>query len=312
MSDIQEQVLAALRTILGDPTRYGLTWRRLPATVVSASDLSAVTVILDGDDAANVVPVVSLIGGVALGDRVMVDIVPPSGAYIIGQSSVTGHRAYRYLETVSFTATTTVDPADYAGVVAVRQSMVGGGGGGGGSATTGVGTCASAGGGGGAGYSESFILLSDIGNSVDGWVVTVGTGGAGGAAGANVGVAGTNSSAGGYAAAAGNGGLQGTVGAGLSTSAGGQGGGASGNLRVGNGEDGGNGFRGGGIAQGTGTGGGSLWGGGRRSNTGNNGGAGSNGYVYGGGGSGSYLQASQTQVAGGNGANGLVVWDLFV
>lgn len=311
MSD-RETILAAIKEILGDPYRYGLTWRRLPATVVDASDSTDVSIVLDGDEDDNIVSAVSLLGGGKVGDRVMVDVVPPAGLYIIGQTSATPYPAYRYLETVTFTSTTVGTSTDYIGIRGFRQRLVGAGGGGGGSATTGVGTCASAGGGGGGGYSESFLTFDDINTSSDGWTVTIGALGTGGAAGANAGNAGTNTTAGGFAAAGGAGGLQGTVGAGLSTSAGGNGGGASGNILASNGDDGGNGFRANGIAQGTGIGGASVLGGQRKTNTGNNGGAGQSGRVQGCGGSGSYLQASQTQVAGGDGTAGWASWDLFI
>jgi hypothetical protein len=64
--------------------RLGLVWKKRPATIVSpeSDDPTGVTAIMDGDTVA--INVYSLIGLVPLGARVMCDIVPPSGIYIVG------------------------------------------------------------------------------------------------------------------------------------------------------------------------------------------------------------------------------------
>lgn len=82
--------------LLGDPgvtqvtelirlaDRFGLTWGRRPGTVTSVSSpftAREASVRMDGDDTG--VTVVSLAGNLAVGDRIMVDRVPPAGLYAI-------------------------------------------------------------------------------------------------------------------------------------------------------------------------------------------------------------------------------------
>jgi hypothetical protein len=97
--ETQGLVAAGIREVLDNPTRYGLIWRRLPATVVDGSTVTSVTVIIDGDDQE--LTVTSLIGTLDPDQRVMVDVVPPSGMYIIGlQGALPGYRFLTVGETV--------------------------------------------------------------------------------------------------------------------------------------------------------------------------------------------------------------------
>jgi hypothetical protein len=62
--------------------RLGLTWRMRPATVATVDSLTSVTIVQDGDTAE--IAAVSLVGTVAVGDRVMSILLPPAGVFIIG------------------------------------------------------------------------------------------------------------------------------------------------------------------------------------------------------------------------------------
>ena len=107
---------------------------------------------------------------------------------------------YLYRQTVYFTSTGNFAKADYSWLRAIRVRLVGGGGGGGGIAKV-SGEAGVAGCGGGGGYSEEFI--TDIAGMDATVTVTVGAGGAGAAAGENDGVAGVTTSFGAYLQATG-------------------------------------------------------------------------------------------------------------
>lgn len=64
--------------------RLGLVWKKRPATIVSpeSDDPTGVTAVMDGDTVA--INVYSLVGFLPVGARVMCDIVPPSGIYVVG------------------------------------------------------------------------------------------------------------------------------------------------------------------------------------------------------------------------------------
>lgn len=208
-----------------------------------------------------------------------------------------------------YTTNDTWTKADYTGIQYIIVRVAGGGGGGGGAATTAAGQAAGAAGGGGGGFSESVIQAASLGATE---AVTVGTGGAGAAAGANAGSAGNASSFGTHVTA--NAGTQGGGGAASAgdatpSTAGNGAAAGTGQLALGGG-DGLYGVRLGslGIARG-GSGGQSFYGnivnGGGNSN-------GSNGSGFGGGGSGGGNNASQgTARAGGDGANGIVIVDVY-
>lgn len=77
--------LAGITELVRAADRLGLTWGLRPGTVNSiAAPFSAreASVQMDGDTVT--IPVVSLIGDLIVGDRVMVMRVPPSGEYAIG------------------------------------------------------------------------------------------------------------------------------------------------------------------------------------------------------------------------------------
>jgi hypothetical protein len=103
--------------------------------------------------------------------------------------SVTGS-GYRLLTRLFWTSTTQFLVASYSGAKAIRVICVGSGGGGGGVANTGGSGVAIGGSGSGGGYSEKFITTL---STVDTWWGVVGASGAGGAAGANAGTAGSSS-----------------------------------------------------------------------------------------------------------------------
>lgn len=204
-------------------------------------------------------------------------------------SSPTGLRAV-----VTFTSSGTFDKGDYPWLRAVRVRLVGGGGGGGASGTGG----GSGGAGGGAGgYAETLVDVSDLAASE---TVTVGSGGTGGAGGAaNPGGDGTASSFGAHAAADGGaggvadggGGGQGGLATAGTVQAGGGGGGAGiSSLAIGGG------------------GGNSLLGGGAAGQEGSAGGFDARGPGGGGGGG---ARVATGGVDGGDGADGIVIVELY-
>lgn len=78
--------ITQITELLRQADRLGLTWGRRPGTVQSTTGLFTTTqasVIMDGDDVG--ITVVSLVGALVVGDRVMVDRVPPSGLYAIAK-----------------------------------------------------------------------------------------------------------------------------------------------------------------------------------------------------------------------------------
>jgi len=88
---------------------------------------------------------------------------------------------YRYHSTVYFTSSGTFTKASYPWLRAIKVTVVGGGGGGGGAEATGAGESAEGAGGAGGGYAIKFI--TDIAGLSASETVTVGAGGSGAAAG---------------------------------------------------------------------------------------------------------------------------------
>ena len=186
-------------------------------------------------------------------------------------------------------------------VTAVKVTVIGGGGGGGGCQTNAGGTASEAGGGGGGGCAIKWVTGLTPAGTV---TVTVGTGGAGGTAGPNNGSAGNTSSFGAHCSATGGGGgNSGATSSGTTSAAGGAGGaGSSGDLNFA-GADGGSGVVAAANRLLLTTGGGTFMAG----SVSTSGGAGKAGTGYGGGGTGGSIGASTSAVAGGAGANGVVI-----
>lgn len=192
------------------------------------------------------------------------------------------------------------------GVRSAWVRLVGGGGGGGGASATAAGVSACGGGGGGGGYAEAIIPADQLTASV---TITIGAGGAAGTAGANGGGAGGTTSFGALVVASGgaggSGGAQGSLPPVLS------GGGIGGVGLVGDflvrGGDGATGVSALARVCGEGRGGASRFGGEQRATASGVTAAGGTGQPYGGGGTGGLNSPSQTAVAGGAGAAGLIV-----
>jgi hypothetical protein len=118
-----------------------------------------------------------------------------------------GTASFNLVETIYFTSSGSFTKATYPWLRAIKVTACGGGGGAGGAATTGAGQIAI--GGVGAGGAGSITFINDI-SSLDASVtVTVGAGGSGGAAGNNNASAGGNSSFGTVCVATGGGGGEG-------------------------------------------------------------------------------------------------------
>ena len=77
-----EQVKALAQAVYGQLDRLGLRWRLRPATVTRVDTGGTVRARRDGDTEA--VRVVSMVGPVAAGERVMVLTSPPAGSHIVG------------------------------------------------------------------------------------------------------------------------------------------------------------------------------------------------------------------------------------
>lgn len=77
--------------------RLGLIWKRKRAIVISTGDSIMAT--LDGD--TEPIAVTSMIGPVAVGQRVYVDVIPPSGNFISGTISASGDLGCLVQNTVS-------------------------------------------------------------------------------------------------------------------------------------------------------------------------------------------------------------------
>jgi hypothetical protein len=84
-----EDVITLIGAVQDNAQRLGLIWTLTPGTVTAASPL-AVRLDSPSGDAEVAIPVVSLIGMLGAGARVMVVSVPPAGQYIIGRISGVG------------------------------------------------------------------------------------------------------------------------------------------------------------------------------------------------------------------------------
>jgi hypothetical protein len=218
---------------------------------------------------------------------------------------------YVYVETVYFTSSGTFTKASYPWLRAVRVKCVGGGGGGGGLSSVSGSDLAASGAGAGGNYAESFI--TDIAGLSASVTVTRGAGGAG-RSGNNTGFAGGTTSFGALVQAGGGGGGAGDAGGSNTNSAGGgsPSGTLTGDITV-EGQHGSPGYRysstvirfgGNGGSSGMGMGAG-------RPNNNIASGDGVSGRLYGGGGSGTNSIGSSVARTGGDGANGIVVVELY-
>ena len=220
---------------------------------------------------------------------------------------------YLLSQTIYYTSGATWTKASYPGLKAVKVKCQGAGGGGGGVGATAAGTfvASGGGGGGGGGYAEKFILEAALDATE---AIAVGTGGAGGAAGANNGSAGGNSTFG-ATKVIGNGGVAGNGATAQTfwiTAGGGAGGSGTGDLVVAGGAgglshpvdaNGGYGGKGGDSFLGKAPVARSAW---------QSSGAGLPGSLYGTGGSGGASAQNQTAKAGGAGANGIVIVEIYI
>jgi hypothetical protein len=219
------------------------------------------------------------------------DIVTAEADIVTAEADIVALEVgYRPIGTpVTFASSGAFDKGDYPYLRAVRVRCVGGGGAGAGSSSS------AAGGGAGGSYAESFILVADLASSV---TVTRG-------AGASAPSSNTNGSAGGDSSfgttVVGPGGPGGSI-----TGVGGYAtlSGAAGDLQIFGSDGGGGGTTS--VAAGYGGASGLGYGGGTAGDRSNNTSAGDAGHLYGGGGSG-----GRGTEAGGAGANGVVIVELF-
>lgn len=81
-TDAPDLMSVGAQSIVGRSKSLGLVWTRRLATVISGSSAPSCTVIFDNDTIP--VAAVSMIGVLTVGSRVYVDMVPPSGNFIVG------------------------------------------------------------------------------------------------------------------------------------------------------------------------------------------------------------------------------------
>lgn len=219
--------------------------------------------------------------------------------------------SFQLLDRVVYTSSSSFDKTSYPGIRAVHVEVQAGGGGGGGTNATGAGEAGVGGGGGGGEYRRGWILDASLSDST---TVTVGVGGSGGANAADDGNTGGVSSFGSHVSCnGGGGGTSNDVGTGhlIATGGNGGGGGSGGYLTIA-GDDGDNGYRGGGFVAGGLRGGASHLGGSQRGNGTTAGGNGATGQTFGGGGSAGHNNQSQgSSRSGGNGGQGVIVVEIY-
>lgn len=93
----QTTALASVDELVTQAQRLGLIWTLRPGTVLDVLNGDAAyspRVQLDGDDQNSRIMAASLVGGLAIGMRVMVMFVPPEGYYIIGVINVDTTKRY--------------------------------------------------------------------------------------------------------------------------------------------------------------------------------------------------------------------------
>lgn len=89
--------LASVDELLVQARRLGLTWGMRPGVVTDTTNAGGPynpLVQLDGDDENTTIIAPSLVGGLAIGMRVMVQFVPPGGNYVVGIISSTSIQRY--------------------------------------------------------------------------------------------------------------------------------------------------------------------------------------------------------------------------
>lgn len=301
-SDVSNAAL--ISALMAEAGRLGIAWELRTGTVVNGATRSRVIVIDDSDSTSVQTPMFSMVGNLLVGQRVYILKIAPAGQYVVG--IITGP-TYRLVESLYFTASSTFNKADYAGISAVAMEGVGPGGGSGGCAATIAGQCAASAGGGAGGYARKLFLIDDLSVSE---TVTVGSGsGTAGPSGNNAGTTGTSTVFSSVTCPGGTGGGGSAASATYVRVVSGVGGTPTGgDLNI-LGGDGGFGIRGGGEVMSVGFGGASLLGGSTRA--GNTGGA-TSGRAYGGGAGGGYSDASTGARAGANGADGIVILHLYI
>ena len=77
------RIAAGVQTLLDNAKRLGLTWQLILGTIVDGSNTSRMTLTIDGDTQTQLAAV-SMIGELAIGQRVYLIQVPPSGLFVAG------------------------------------------------------------------------------------------------------------------------------------------------------------------------------------------------------------------------------------
>lgn len=107
-----ELFVASADATIANAARLGLMWRLTPATVIEGIETMNTLVTVDVDLNPQPTRVISLIGSLATGQRVMLMIVPPLGTYIIGMyGSNVSLRSYidEIVRTTAVTGITTTE-----------------------------------------------------------------------------------------------------------------------------------------------------------------------------------------------------------
>lgn len=105
MTESAELSVGAVQEVQDNAKNLGLNWILRPATIGTYDDDTNVAIAtFDGD--AESVPMISLVGYLAAGTRVMVMVVPPSGNYITGITGYVGDSAWTNYSMITFSSGT--------------------------------------------------------------------------------------------------------------------------------------------------------------------------------------------------------------
>lgn len=122
MTESAELAVGAVKEVQDNAKSLGLNWILRPATIGTYDDDTNVAIAtFDGD--AESVPMISLVGYLAAGTRVMVMVVPPSGNYITGITGYVGDSAWINYSMVAFS--TGVSPSVGSGSQGARWMKIG-------------------------------------------------------------------------------------------------------------------------------------------------------------------------------------------
>lgn len=90
MTTTDAEQVALVKSLIAQARRLGLVWTMRNATVVDGTDVNRTVIRFDGDTGSSF-DIISVIGRVITGQRVVVASVPPAGQFIIGKLNAPGY-----------------------------------------------------------------------------------------------------------------------------------------------------------------------------------------------------------------------------